>query len=66
MSDNEVLARWSELKTLVESLDHDMAKTAKGVGAAGVRVRKGLRELKAKAGELVKLTLTLEKSSKEQ
>lgn len=66
MSDNEVLARWSEIKALVESLDHDMMKTAKGVGAAGVRVRKALRELKAKSADLVKVTLTLDKSSKEQ
>jgi len=65
MSDNEVLAKWSEVKSLVESLDHDVAKSAKGVAAAGVRVRKALRELKKKAGDLVKVTLTLEKDSKE-
>jgi|GEM_PF-1123413 hypothetical protein len=66
MSDNEVLAKWSELKSLVESLEHDVAKSAKGVAAAGVRVRKGLRELKTKAGDLVKTTLTLEKSTKSE
>ena len=66
MSDNEVLAKWSEIKTLVESLEHDVAKSAKGVSAAGVRVRKALRDLKSKAGDLVKVTLTLEKASKEQ
>lgn len=65
MSDNEVLAKWSEVKSLVESLDHDVAKSAKGVAAAGVRVRKALRELKTKASELVKVTLTLEKASKD-
>jgi hypothetical protein len=66
MSDNEVLAKWSELKSLVESLEHDVAKSAKGVAAAGVRVRKGLRELKTKAGDLVKTTLTFEKSTKSE
>lgn len=66
MSDNEVLAKWSEIKELVEALEHDVAKSAKGVAAAGVRVRKALRELKGKAGELVKVTLTLEKAAKEQ
>lgn len=64
MSENEVLAKWSDLKALVESLEHDVAKNAKGTAAAGVRVRKGLRELKAKAGELVKLTISLDKSKK--
>jgi len=64
MSDNEVLAKWADLKALVESLEHDVAKNAKGVAAAGVRVRKGLRELKAKAGDLVKTTITLDKTKK--
>lgn len=64
MSDNEILAKWSDLKSLVESLEHDVAKNAKGTAAAGVRVRKGLRDLKTKAGELVKLTLTLDKTKK--
>lgn len=63
-NDNEVLARWSEIKSLVEALEHDVAKNARGVSAAGVRVRKGLRELKAKAGELVKTTITLDKAKK--
>lgn len=66
MSDNEVLAKWADLKALVESLEHDVAKNAKGTAAAGVRVRKGLRELKAKAGDLVKLTITLDKSKKSE
>ena len=65
MSENEVLAKWADLKALVEALEHDIAKNAKGTAAAGVRVRKGLRELKAKAGELVKLTITCDKN-KEQ
>jgi hypothetical protein len=66
MSDNEVLAKWEELKAVVESLDLDVAKAAKGVSAAGVRSRRALRSLKTKTGELVKLMLTLEKSSKEE
>ena len=64
MSENEVLAKWSDLKSLVESLEHDVAKNAKGTAAAGVRVRKGLRDLKTKEGDLVKLTLTLDKTKK--
>lgn len=64
MSENEVLAKWNDIKALVEALEHDVAKNAKGTAAAGVRVRKGLRDLKAKAGELVKLTITLDKAKK--
>jgi len=64
MSENEVLAKWADLKALVEALEHDVAKNAKGTAAAGVRVRKGLRELKTKAGDLVKLTITFDKTKK--
>jgi hypothetical protein len=64
MSENEVLAKWADLKALVEALEHDVAKNAKGTAAAGVRVRKGLRELKTAAGDLVKLTITLDKTKK--
>jgi len=66
MSDNPIVAKWNELKTLVESLEADVAKNAKGVAAAGVRARKGLRLLQAKSKELVKLTLETEKSEKQE
>lgn len=61
---NDVLTKWSELKELVEALELDVAKNARGVAAAGVRARKGLRALQGKSKELVKLTIELEKSSK--
>jgi hypothetical protein len=63
-SDNVVSAKWAELKSLVEALELDVQKNAKGVAAAGVRSRKGLRQLQACAKELVKLTLETEKSNK--
>ena len=62
--DNDVLAKWNELKLLVEALEVDVAKNARGVSAAGVRARKGLRTLQTKSKELVKLTIELEKSAK--
>lgn len=65
MSDNSVLSKWNDLKSLVESLELDVAKNAKGVAAAGVRTRKGLRQLQSTAKELVKLTLETDKSRKE-
>lgn len=62
---NAVLEKWNELKSLVETLEHDVAKNAKGTAAAGVRARKGLRQLQAKSKELVKLTIELDKKPKE-
>lgn len=64
MSDN-VTSLWNEIKTLVEALDVDVAKNARGNSSAGVRARKGLRELQKKSKELVKLTVEVEKASKE-
>lgn len=63
-SENNVVSKWSEFKVLVESLELDVQKNARGVVAAGVRVRKGLRELKSRASELVKLTVELDKEKK--
>lgn len=65
MSDNPIVSKWNELKALVEALEADVAKNAKGVAAAGVRARKGLRQLQAIAKELVKVTLETDKAGKE-
>lgn len=60
----EILSKWNDLKSLFESLELDVAKNARGVSAAGVRARKGLRVLQAQTKELVKLMLETEKASK--
>lgn len=65
MSDNPIITKWNELKALVEALEADVAKNAKGVAAAGVRTRKGLRQLQTSTKELVKLTLETDKAGKE-
>ncbi len=57
MTDNIVLNKWNEIKTLVETLENDVQKNASGNKAAGTRARKGLRNLKNTATELVRLTL---------
>ena len=59
---SDVLAKWNELKTIVESVDLDVHKNANGNASAGVRARKGLRALKAVAADLVKLTISSEKA----
>lgn len=62
--DNQVIAKWAEIKALVEMMELDIFKNAKGVAAAGVRARKGLRDLKRKADALVKTTVALDKAKK--
>ena len=63
MSDsNSNLEGWESLKELVNSLELDVHKNANGNKSAGVRARRGLRQLKNDAGVLVKLTLVAEKS----
>ena len=52
-----VESKWQDIKELVEDLEEDVTKNASGNSAAGVRARKGLRELKQNASDLVKLTL---------
>lgn len=61
-----MLEQWNEIKLLVESLDVDVNKNAKGNSSAGVRARRGLRLLKTKIGEFVKLTISEEKGKKEE
>lgn len=62
--DNKVLAKWKEIKSLVDTLELDVVKNANGVAAAGIRARKGLRDLKSKAADLVKTTVELDKAAK--
>jgi hypothetical protein len=64
MDDNQVLNLWNELKSLVTSLEFDVTKNAHGTVAAGTRARKGLRTLKTKCAELVKLMVATDKAAK--
>ena len=56
-----LLDEWDSLKVLVSSLEIDLNKNAKGNKSAGVRTRKGLRELKKIAGSLVKTSLSTDR-----
>jgi hypothetical protein len=64
MSSNTIVSAWNDIKTLVEQIEADVTKNANGNASAGVRARKGLRTLKAKAAELTKATIEAEKSRK--
>jgi len=59
---SSLLDEWKELKVLVESLELDVHKNANGNKSAGVRARKGLRLLKKRASDLVKSSLSTDKS----
>jgi hypothetical protein len=62
MSD-KVLELWTEVKVLAESLEKDMGKNAvKHNVSAGVRVRKGLRDLKRQVSALLRETLAADKA----
>ena len=58
---NAIVDSWNNIKVLVESLELDVHKNANGNRSAGVRARRGLRQLKKEAASLVKLTIEEEK-----
>lgn len=62
---NNIIDKWSEIKTIIESIDLDINKNASGNASAGVRARKGLRLLKKEASDLVKITVQVDKDRKE-
>jgi len=63
INDN-LVEKYEELKTLVESMQIDLVKNASGNKSAGVRTRKALRELKKIASEIVKTSLNSDKEKK--
>lgn len=60
----QILDLWHELRTMVDALEHDVNKNARGVVVAGVRMRKGLRLMKKKMTELSKCSLEADKKDK--
>jgi hypothetical protein len=66
MSDSRLtLDIWSEFKLLVEEVEADVHKNAvKGNLSAGVRVRKGVRQLRTLGAELIKATLAAREEAK--
>lgn len=62
---NDILNKWEQLKSAVSDLEVDVTKNARGVFAAGVRTRKGLRNLGKLCGALVKETIAFDRQNKE-
>jgi|1_EtaG_2_1085319.scaffolds.fasta_scaffold221725_2 hypothetical protein len=65
-SNSVIVENWAELKALVDAAEVDVLKNANGNSAAGVRARRALRLLKGRSADLVKLTISEEKSRKSQ
>ena len=63
-SNTRIVEQWDELRILVDSLDIDVRKSCRGNVSAGIRARKGLRELKTATSDLVKATIADEKVRK--
>jgi hypothetical protein len=59
--DETLIERFEELLTLVESLRTDVVKQSGGNKSAGLRVRRGLRDAKKMAADLVRESLELSK-----
>lgn len=66
-SDSKVLSLWTQLCQEVSDLQKDLEKNAlKHNVSAGVRVRKGLRDIRKQAAFLLKETLEADKSVVDQ
>ena len=59
---NAYTENWNKLKVLVESLDVDVVKSVRGNKTAAVRVRRGLREAKKIAADVIRDGIGLTKS----
>lgn len=65
MESIEIMKLWEEIKQLTKELELDAYKNSgKGVFSAGVRLRKGLRDLKKKADQVIKKSLANDKENK--
>lgn len=62
-----LLNKWEEIKTLVESMDLDVRKNAvKGNQSAGLRSRRGLRLLKKMTHEFLMQSVNADKKRAEE
>jgi hypothetical protein len=65
MSSDLINDEWTKLRTLVDSIEVDVKKNIAGNASAGIRARRGLREIKKSAAALIKITVDAEKTRKE-
>lgn len=60
-----LIEKWEYLKVLVDSIELDVKKRMRGNKSAGVRVRKGLREVKKSAAEFIRQMVTEDKAQEQ-
>ena len=64
MANSTIAEAWNRVKVLVESMEIDIQKNASGNVSAGVRARRGLRNLKKETAALIKSMVEGEKNRK--
>jgi hypothetical protein len=64
MANSAIAEAWNRVKVLVESMEIDIQKNAGGNVSAGVRARRGLRNLKKETAALIKSMVEVEKNRK--
>lgn len=64
MANSAIVEAWNRVKVLVESMEIDIQKNAGGNVSAGVRARRGLRNLKKETAALIKSMVEVEKNRK--
>ena len=62
----DMLCRWSELKSLIEALEFDLHQHSIGVNSAGSRFRRGLKDAKKHVEALRKLSIAKSKITRAQ
>jgi hypothetical protein len=56
------IENWNKLKILVETLDVDVVKSSRGNRTAAVRVRRGLRDAKKIASDVIREGIVISKA----
>ena len=64
MANSTIAEALNRVKVLVESMEIDIQKNAGGNVSAGVRARRGLRNLKKETAALIKSMVEVEKNRK--
>lgn len=62
----KIVEQWERLRVILAATEDDVLKNARGNSSAGVRARKGLRELKREANLLTRLMIEEAKKRKEE
>lgn len=62
----KITERWEEINTIVESIKLDILKNANENVSAGIRARKGLRDLKRLSADLIRVSIEEDKKTVEK